>query len=79
MQDNDYKWFLANCDELFQKYGTSYVAIKDQNVMGVYHSYAEAVKTTLASEEAGTFIVQKCGPTKDAYTNYIASFSFMSA
>ena len=55
---NEYQWFLDNYSDLFRQYGTSFLAIKNKTVLGVYRSYAEGVRKTLLKEEAGTFIVQ---------------------
>ena len=76
MLQNEYKWFLDNYADLYKQYGASFLAIKNKTVLGVYHSYAEGVKKTLQSEEAGTFIVQKCNGDESAYTNYISSICF---
>lgn len=73
MQDNDYKWFLANYDRLFQEYGTAFLAIKNEKVLGSYKSYADGVRETAKTEELGTFIVQLCNGDDSGYTNYIAS------
>lgn len=77
MQKKDYTWFLTNYSELFSKYGSSYLAIKNENVIGIYNSYAEGVKETLKTEQIGTFIVQKCDGSETAYTNYISSMNFI--
>ncbi len=75
--NEDYRWFLKNYKELFDKYGESYVVIKNQKVIGVYKTYAEGVRITEKTEALGTFIVQKCGIDEAAYTNYISSLSFL--
>ena len=77
MLENDYKWFLRNYDELYNKYGHSFLAIKDEQVIGVYESFANAVRTTAKTNDFGTFIVQECNGDESAYTNYIASMNFM--
>lgn len=73
MQEQDFKWFLNNHDELFRIYGNTYLVIKNQKVISTYASYAEAVKRTSETERLGTFIVQKCTSTAEGYTNQIAS------
>lgn len=78
MQDMDYQWFLDNYDELYQKYGDSYIAIKNQKVLGVYTSFAQGVLTTQKTEEPGTYIVQHCNGNESGYTGYIASMNFMN-
>lgn len=77
MQRKDFEWFLSNYRKLFEQYGSSFLAIKNQQVIGVYRSYAEGVKETLKTQEIGSFIVQKCDGSESAYTNYIASMNFM--
>ncbi len=77
MQDADYKWYEENCKELYERYGDSYIAIKDRTVLGSYATYAEAVRHTSQKYELGSFIVQKCADSVEANTVYIASAHFM--
>jgi len=76
IQSSDFQWFLKNYADLFEKYGNTYLAIKNNAVIGTYNSYAEAVKSTSSREELGTFIVQECNGDESAYTNYILSMNF---
>lgn len=77
MQDADFQWFLEKYNELFAKYGNSFLVIKNKNVLGVYKTYAEGVENTLRNEEIGTFIVQQCSSNKAASTNSsVASINF---
>lgn len=78
MQETDFQWFLEHFSELFEKYGNTYVAIKNKTVIGTYASYAEGVHRTSLTEEIGTFIVQRCGENESAYTDYISSTNFLS-
>jgi len=77
MQDKDFKWFLENYTDLYDKYGRSFLAIKNENVLGAYTSFSEAVETTVQTEELGTFIIQECNGNESAYTVQIASMHFM--
>ncbi len=79
LQETDYKWFLENYKKLFEEYGDSYLAIKDQKVLGVYASYAEALHETEKTETIGSFIVQYCNGDETGYTNYIASTFVLGA
>lgn len=79
LQQKDYEWFLQNYDNLFKKYGVSYLAIKNQQVLGTYNSYAEAVRETEKSEPAGDFIVQFCNGNETGYTNRISSMFVLGA
>lgn len=76
MQDADYKWFLEKYEDLFKKYGASYLMIKDKAVLGSYLTYADGVNAGLKLSDLGTFIVQKCNGDESAYTNYISSMNF---
>lgn len=71
----DFNWFVENYDRLYGEYGCKYLAIKNKTVIGAYDDVRTAIDTTEKTEEPGTFIVQKCDGTQDAYTNYIASWS----
>lgn len=77
MQDADYKWFEENCKALYEQYGDSYIAIKDQMVLGSYSSYADAVRCTSQEHKLGSFIIQRCADSVEANTVYIASAHFM--
>lgn len=77
MQKRDYAWFLENYSDLFGKYGSAYLVIKNETVIGTYSSYAEGVKETSKTEPLGSFIVQKCDGSESAYTNYISSMNFI--
>lgn len=77
MQETDFQWFLAHYMDIYNKYGNSYVAIKNQTIIGVYTSYAEGVKKTKLHEKVGTFIIQNCNGNESGYTNYISSMNFL--
>ena len=76
MQTNDYKWFLENYNAIYEKYGVSYVVIKNKTILGTFETYAEGVRATSKTDEIGTFIVQKCDGNESAYTTYISSMCF---
>ena len=73
MQDQDYEWFLDHFEELFQKYGHKFLAIKNKAVIGVYDSYGQGVRETEKVEPLGTFIVQECSGNKSAHFGQISS------
>ena len=77
MQDADFKWFVENMPSLYERYGHCFLAIKEQEVIGVYGTYAEGVRGASEIAELGTFIVQECGKDESAYTNHIASADFL--
>ncbi len=72
----DFKWFKENYADFQKKYGNAFLAIKNKKIIGVYLTYAEGVHETMKTEELGTFIVQECNQTCDAYNCCIASMNF---
>jgi hypothetical protein len=66
--EREFRYYLAHQDELVRQYSGKVLAIKNQQVIGVYDSEAEAVHTTARTHELGTFIVQLCTPGREAYT-----------
>jgi len=64
----EFDFYLANQEMLVGKYKGKYIGIKDQEVVGVFDSEFEAVKSLSLKYELGTFLVQKCEPGTDSYT-----------
>lgn len=79
IQDLDFQWFLSNYDKLYREYGDKYLAIKNQEVIGVYNSYIDGVNETKKTEELGSFIIQHCNGDESGYSNFISSMNFMGA
>ena len=73
---DDFNWFVENYDQLYEKYGHKFLAIKNKTVIGVYDDIKSALECTLTTEEHGSFIIQECDGTEDAYTNSIVSWCF---
>ena len=71
--EREFHYYLAHQDELVRQYSGKVLAIKNQTVIGVYDSEAEAVHKTARAHELGTFIVQRCEPGTDAYTQVFHS------
>ena len=65
---NDFQYYLDHQDELVKKYNGKVVVIKNQQVLGAYDSDIQAIQETCKQHELGTFLVQKCNPGKEAYT-----------
>ena len=74
---SDFEYFLSIYDELFEKYGHKFVAIRNKKVLNVYDDISEAVKETSKVYELGTFIVQECNGDESGYTNYISSWQLV--
>lgn len=60
MADKNYEFFVANLKDLYKSYKNKFVVIKDEKVIGAYDSFDDAFKTTIKTEELGTFLIQQC-------------------
>lgn len=71
LQDSDFQWFKENYQSLFERYGDSFLAIKNKRILGSYRSMIEGFNATKETEKPGTFIVQHCNGDESGYTVYI--------
>ena len=66
--EKEFKYYLEHQDELVKKYNGKFIVIKNCEVIGVFDSELEAVEKTAEKYELGTFLVQKCEPGAESYT-----------
>ena len=66
--EKDFEYYLEHQDELVKKYNGKFIVIKNQKVIGVYEDLAQAVEKESKKNELGTFLVQKCTPGNQDYT-----------
>jgi hypothetical protein len=66
--EKEFKYYLDHQEELVKRYNGKYVVIKNMEVIGAFDSEFEAVQKTAEKHELGTFLVQKCEPGKESYT-----------
>lgn len=66
--EKEFEFYLKNQADLVKKYNGKYIVIKNQQVIGVFDSEIEAVEKTSVDHALGTFLVQKCEPGKESYT-----------
>jgi hypothetical protein len=64
----EFEYYINNQDELVKKYNGKIIVIKNKSVIGTYDSEKEAIEKTLINNEMGTFIVQKCEPGTESYS-----------
>lgn len=64
----EFDYYLANRDELVKKYNGKVIVIKNQKVIGQYDSELEAVLEASKTDEMGTFLVQRCSPDENSFT-----------
>jgi hypothetical protein len=65
---NEFKYYLSHQPELVKKYNGKYIVIKDQVVIGAYDQEPEAIEETIKEHNLGTFLIQKCEPGTESYT-----------
>jgi hypothetical protein len=66
--EKEFEFYVENQSKLAKKYNGKYIVIKNQQVIGVFESEIEAVEKTATEHKLGTFLVQKCEPGKESYT-----------
>ncbi len=66
--EKEFQYFLDHQKELVEQYSGKFIVIKNQEVIGVYTTEAEAFIETQKNHELGTFLIQECKPGTDAYT-----------
>jgi len=64
----EFDFYITNQDQLVAQYNGKVIVIKDQRVVGAYDSVEEAVRETGKNLPLGTFLVQKCEPGAQSYT-----------
>jgi hypothetical protein len=70
MKSKDFDYFLQNMSEFYKNHAKKFLAIKGQNVIGVYDTFDKALDTTLKTEELGTFLIQKCVKNKEEMAHH---------
>jgi hypothetical protein len=68
MLENEFKYYLANQDELVKKYNGKFIVIVGSQVVGAYDSNVQAYTASSSKYQAGTFLIQKCTPGIQDYT-----------
>lgn len=71
--EREFDYYLKNQAALVKNYNGKFVVIKGDEVIGAYDDELEAVKKTSEKHELGTFLVQKCEPGTESYTQVFHS------
>ena len=66
--NNEFAWYLKNQDNLLKDYNGKVLAIKNEEIIGVFEDYGKAYFQISKEHKLGTFLLQKCSPGKDDYT-----------
>ena len=67
----DFDFFMKNYQELYNRYGHKFIAIRNEKVLGTYDSVSEAINTLSEIYEPGTYIIQECTGDESAYRTSI--------
>ncbi|GBE37779.1 hypothetical protein BMS3Bbin08_00376 [bacterium BMS3Bbin08] len=66
--EKEFQYYIDNQEDLVQKHKGKFLVIKGQEIIGIYDSEMEAIEETSKNHELGTFLVQKCEPGSESYT-----------
>jgi hypothetical protein len=66
--EKEFNFFIAKQDELLKQYKGKFIVIKNCKVIGSYDDILNAIEKTSKHEQMGTFLVQKCEPGVESYT-----------
>jgi len=66
--EKEFKYYLEHQNELVKEYNGKYIVIKNCQVIGAYDDELQAIEETSKEHELGTFLVQKCEPGEESYT-----------
>lgn len=66
--EKEFIYYIEHQDEMVKKYNGRVIVIKDQQVIGDYNSEVEAIEETSKTHPLGTFLVQKCEPGTNSYS-----------
>jgi hypothetical protein len=63
-----FKWYLENQSGLVKRYDGRVLVIKDNQVVGLFDNEESAYFDSMSKYKPGAFIIQKCTPGEEAYT-----------
>lgn len=74
----EFEHYLANQNDMVEKYDGKVVGLKDGQILGVYDSELEAVSDLSKTYELGTFLIQRVSEGDKAYTHTFHSRAVFS-
>ena len=69
----EFDFYIAHQDELVRQYNGKYLVIKDKQVKGAFDTELDAYKMASKEYEAGSFLIQRCTPGEEAYSQTFCS------
>jgi len=73
MLEKDFEYYLQHQDELVQKYSGKFLLIFQEQVVGDYPTFEEAIREASKKYGLGNVLIQKCEPGTQAYTQTFQS------
>ena len=74
----EFEYYVAHQEELVKKYNGKFIVIMGHEVINSYNSEVEAIEETSKTHKLGTFLVQKCEPGEESYTQTFHSRVFIA-
>lgn len=69
MQDEDFKYFKENHEDLLKVYPNKYLVIKDKKILFFEDTFEEALTKAIdGGHDVGSFIIQLCSAGEGGYT-----------
>lgn len=68
---DDFDYFIANYQDLYQQYGHKFLAIRNRSVIGDYSSIPDAINDLSKLYPPGKYIIQECTGSETAYKTTI--------
>ena len=68
MLEKEFEYYIEHQDELVKKFNGRVLVIKGEEVVGDYETEQEAYFESIKKYKSGTFLIQKCSPGKESYT-----------
>lgn len=68
MLEQEFQYYIDNQDELLKKYNGKVLVIIGTDIVGIYDSEADAYFESIKKFVPGSFLVQKCTPGSDSFT-----------
>ena len=71
--EREFEFYLERQEELVSRYRGKFVVIRDCKVIGAYDDEIDAIEATAQRFPLGSFLVQKCEPGAESYTQVFHS------
>jgi len=66
--EREFEFYVAQQEQLVRQYEGKFLVIRHCEVIGAYEDEMEAIQRTAATHPLGSFLIQKCEPGRDSYT-----------